>query len=237
MRIIPSLVKAKVAQVARQGLGWRRVFVSFVASHPILLIPLSVAYGFTKFVVAFISLFLGLGVAWAITRIFSIDPEELFAISFFFAKAFFVLLAPLVWVDYLYLAFRCFTSTAILKGYAAPILRVVQLVGATVFIFAVAHYYVALFSDDEAYHGLLRPAPEGGWRYGGFEDRLLFRPSIDTVMDCIYFSTITTATVGYGDIFPVSRAAKIVTIIQIIFSFGLIVVVLGWVIGHAKDEA
>jgi hypothetical protein len=54
------------------------------------------------------------------------------------------------------------------------------------------------------------------------------------VIDFFYFSTVTTATVGYGDVFPVHRAAKFVTILQIGVSFVLIVVILGWVIGEAN---
>jgi hypothetical protein len=43
-------------------------------------------------------------------------------------------------------------------------------------------------------------------------------------------------TLGYGDIYPTSAVTKIATIIQIVFSFGLIAVVLGWVMGHASEE-
>jgi hypothetical protein len=236
MKIIPPFINAQIARVIRPIIEARRTALRIITSHPILLIPASATYGIATVAVAILSGVLGFGVASLIVWMFAIDSKELAGVAFFFAKIFFVLLAPLVWLDYLYLAFRCFTSTATLKGYAAPILRVVQLVGATVFIFAVAHYYVALFSDGPAYKNLTEPVPERGWRYANFEDRLIFVPSIDTVLDCIYFSTVTMATVGYGDVYPMTRPAKILTIIQIIFSFGLIAVVLGWVIGHAKEE-
>jgi hypothetical protein len=68
-------------------------------------------------------------------------------------------------------------------------------------------------------------------------DRLTFIPSWDTVIDAVYFSTVTMATVGYGDILPVTKYAKIATIVQIIFSFVLVVVLLGWAIGNAKELA
>ncbi len=115
-------------------------------------------------------------------------------------------------------------------------MKVVQLVGAMVVMFAIVHYYIALLSDGAAYKDMHAPIREYGWENEIF-NRIFFIPSFDTVLDCIYFSTITTATIGYGDIYPLTRAAKIATIVQTVFSFGLIAVVLGWVIGHAQDDA
>ena len=157
-------------------------------------------------------------------------------LGFFLFKVFLVVFAVPSSLDFLILSFRCFATSASLRGIARPILKVVQLVGAMVVLFAIVHYYVALLSDVPAYKDMHLPIREFGW---GNEiiDRMFFVPSWDTILDCIYFSTITTATIGYGDIYPLTRAAKIATIIQTIFSFGLIAVALGWVIGHAQDEA
>lgn len=47
-----------------------------------------------------------------------------------------------------------------------------------------------------------------------------------TVLDSIYFSTVTAATVGYGDISPCSNAAKLLCIFQIITSFVYVAIVL-----------
>jgi hypothetical protein len=161
---------------------------------------------------------------------FSAVSEPFANVAFGLAKLFFIALGPIVWLHYLFLAIRCFRSAITIEG---TILGVVQLIAVTVYIFAAAHYYVALFSDDPAYHGIENPKPEFGWEWhGDFEDRLIFRPPLDTVVDFVYFSTTTTATVGYGDIYPISRMSKIVTIAQIAVSFGLIAVILGWVIGH-----
>ena len=237
MQLIPTFVRTKIGEAFEWVSDGYRRCERILILHPVLLIPATAIYGFATFLVAVVSILLGIGVAEVIDHYWPIPRDSFGYAAFFFGKIFFVPLAAAVWLHYLYLAFRSFASAAALKGYAGPILRVVQLVGTSVFIFAIAHYYVALFTDDAAYKGLTQPIREGGWAYAGFEDRLSFAPSIDTVLDCIYFSTITTATIGYGDIYPVTRAAKIVTIIQTMFSFGLIAVILGWVIGHAKDEA
>lgn len=37
-------------------------------------------------------------------------------------------------------------------------------------------------------------------------------------MDAIYFSIVTASTVGYGDIYPVSRSMRLLTMSQILFS-------------------
>jgi len=40
-----------------------------------------------------------------------------------------------------------------------------------------------------------------------------------SVLDSIYFSVITVATVGYGEITPLSNTAKILTIFEVLFGF------------------
>jgi hypothetical protein len=138
-------------------------------------------------------------------------------------------------LQYLFLNIRSFLSATSVESYNNPVLRVVQLVAITVIYFAIVHYYVALFSDRVAYDGMIGPMPDHGWPvYYGWFNKIIFIPSIETVVDCLYFSTVTMATLGYGDIHPATIVAKIATMAEIFFSFGLIVVVLGWVIGHAK---
>jgi voltage-gated potassium channel Kch len=55
---------------------------------------------------------------------------------------------------------------------------------------------------------------------------MIVKPPVETMLDCLYFSTVTMATLGYGDIVPHTPIAKIATMIEIFSSFGLIVVVL-----------
>ncbi|MEU0229109.1 potassium channel family protein [Streptomyces sp. NPDC006284] len=42
---------------------------------------------------------------------------------------------------------------------------------------------------------------------------------LDTRVDALYFTVVTLATVGYGDITPSGQAARIVTVLQIAYSF------------------
>jgi hypothetical protein len=195
-------------------------YIRFVCSHPIVLIPLAVGY-------VLLALFYFALCVVAIIP-FSSRPDVLIAIVAFCYTIFAVALAS----HYAYITVLSFLSATSFKGLFGPVLQVVQLVATTVFFFAVIHYYILLFTDGVAYYNLTLPEQH----FRGPLDRLIFPPPIKTVLDCIYFSTVTMATVGYGDIYPISFPAKVATIGEIFFSFGLIVVVLGWVIGHAEDH-
>lgn len=46
-------------------------------------------------------------------------------------------------------------------------------------------------------------------------------------LDCVHFSVVTTATVGYGDIVPQSWWLKMIVDLQILFSSGLVLIGLG----------
>lgn len=218
--------------------GWkafataRRGYVEFLASHPLLLIFATVVYAAATFVAAFFAAVLTIATIQLVRWMFELKDVDYEAFNSIF-RFYFAILAVLVWLDYLYITARSFASAEAIHGLTRPILHVVQLIVTTVFIFAVAHYYVALFSDTQAYHGIDPPRPEYPGMDWPLENKLVAVPSFETVVNCIYFSTVTTATVGYGDIYPKSSTARIVTIVQVIFSFGLVVVLLGWVIGHA----
>jgi voltage-gated potassium channel len=42
---------------------------------------------------------------------------------------------------------------------------------------------------------------------------------LHTRLDALYFTTVTLATVGYGDIVPVGQTARVVVIVQILYTF------------------
>ena len=45
---------------------------------------------------------------------------------------------------------------------------------------------------------------------------------LETKTDALYFTLVTLATVGYGDIWPTSQAARVVAMIQIVFNLVVI---------------
>jgi hypothetical protein len=46
-----------------------------------------------------------------------------------------------------------------------------------------------------------------------------FNKSFDSGLEAVYFSFITSATIGYGDIFPVHTLARVLVLSQVVFSF------------------
>jgi hypothetical protein len=56
--------------------------------------------------------------------------------------------------------------------------------------------------------------------------------SSNTFLDFIYFNIVTFATVGYGDIYPVSAFAKMICIVEILFSVLIFAVVVSLIIGR-----
>ncbi len=198
----------------------------WVMRLPILLVLLILPYfGFTMVIALLCSAvgtFLSSILGWPDLRVYE-AIKILFAVS-----------AILLWVHYFIVALRYFRAAVRLE---MTILGVAQLVFVTIIIFAAAHYYVALLSDTEpnspVYSNLPQPMPEEGWAdQSDLIKRLFFFPPMETIVNFIYFSTVTTATVGYGDIAPVTMLARVLTIAQIWISFLLVAVVLGWVIGN-----
>ncbi|WP_198026572.1 potassium channel family protein [Bradyrhizobium sp. ARR65] len=137
---------------------------------------------------------------------------------------------------YLYLLWYSFASLGALDGSPRSVFTVVQLVGTTAILFALIHYYVALFSGPEAYTGMIDLADKNSWIWFQYNrlPRLLTPPPIGMVVDCLYFSFVTMATVGYGDIHPESMAAKIATMLEILVAFILIVVILARVMSRPE---
>jgi hypothetical protein len=54
-------------------------------------------------------------------------------------------------------------------------------------------------------------------------------------LDCLYFSTITTATIGYGDIAPTNTLAKVLVIIQVFCNLFLLIISLNLAITNFKE--
>jgi voltage-gated potassium channel len=57
------------------------------------------------------------------------------------------------------------------------------------------------------------------------------------LVDSIYFATVTIATVGYGDIAPVTTAGRLFTIIYIVIGIGLFVALASALASHLIERA
>lgn len=204
-------------------------------NHPSLLIPLFFSYGIIMVASGLFIAILMFFIMKAFGKIF--QPEIIKSMMTLAFQMSFGLVSAMIWLHYIYSALRTFVKSTAVVERTSNVLKIVQLIAATAFAFSVIHYYVALFSDTPAYQGIEIPAPEIGWTESSDGiDRLCFIPKYSTVIDFLYFSTVTMATVGYGDIHPKTPLAKIITMIQIVFAFELIVVGLGWAMGQKNDE-
>jgi hypothetical protein len=215
-------------RLARPIAAYQR-FVSFVVEHPILFVPAALIY----LALTALNAAVAFGIGYGLASLIASDPLTWERLAITSGFSYFALSGLLLWGDYLFLGVRCFLPVARFSGSPKPILRVIQLVGVSVLLFALVHYYVALFAHAPAYHGI-EVLPEKQLSWYPIMGRLMTVPSWETVVNCLYFSTVTMATVGYGDIYPLTIYAKLATIIQIGASFGLIAVILAWAIGEAQ---
>ena len=142
-----------------------------------------------------------------------------------------------IWLHFILLYLQCLGfAIREVKGMRRGF-KVLQVIALVVIMFACAHYYNHLLSHGTAYKGLSPAETDRDWdrRYHGTLDHLVFVPSFETVLDCLYFSVITTATVGYGDVSPQSPVARFLTTAQVITSFFLVVVALSCAFGGKTE--
>ena len=46
--------------------------------------------------------------------------------------------------------------------------------------------------------------------------------SFDTLFDAIYWATVSLTTVGYGDIYPVTTAGRVITMLSSVFGIAVV---------------
>jgi voltage-gated potassium channel len=60
--------------------------------------------------------------------------------------------------------------------------------------------------------------------------------SFDTFFEAIYWATVSLTTVGYGDIYPVTTAGRIITMISSIFGIAIVALPAGIITAGYMDE-
>lgn len=55
-------------------------------------------------------------------------------------------------------------------------------------------------------------------------------------MDAVYWATVSLTTVGYGDIYAVSTAGKVITMLSSIFGIAIVALPVGIVTAGYMDE-
>jgi hypothetical protein len=114
--------------------------------------------------------------------------------------------------------------------------RVTQALVATIVLFGATYYYLQLFTDGKAFEGMHAIGFENKSYRLSTVDKILLVPAGESVLDCFYFSTITIATVGYGDIRPISWQAKVATMVEVVAGFLLIVVSIASTVGNTRNQ-
>lgn len=74
------------------------------------------------------------------------------------------------------------------------------------------------------------------FRYQSVWNSAAFDRPIETTLDSFYFSVVTLATVGYGDIHPVGSVAKILVIIEVLLGILLLAIMVGAAISVTFHE-
>lgn len=59
--------------------------------------------------------------------------------------------------------------------------------------------------------------------------------SFDTFFDAIYWATVSLTTVGYGDIYPITTAGRIITMISSIFGIAVVALPAGIITAGYMD--
>ncbi|WP_432720343.1 ion channel [Jeongeupia wiesaeckerbachi] len=113
--------------------------------------------------------------------------------------------------------------SSILHYHQRNLAALVRLYGWLIFQFALIYYTLVLFDfDNNAFSGIhnlhvYAPDTASAFMLG----------ALKTFLDCMHFSVVTSATVGYGDIYPRDWLARILTDLHILFATGVAIVGFG----------
>lgn len=198
--------------------AWNRELEGRVGRSPILTLPLFLLY---------------LGLSYALCAAFALlmaitgaaDSE-----AWHWAAC---AILALLWLHFLVLNFQAFRGNLIVRGNRRLIARVLQLYFSTTFAFAVGYYALQFFSANRALKGVAPLSASEDSGRATLMALLSTPPSVDTAVDCFYFSVVTITGLGYGDIAPLSAAAKLLAALEVLLGSVIVVLGLGSVIGSS----
>ena len=87
-------------------------------------------------------------------------------------------------------------------------------------------------------NGLFCPTDIGPFNplQNGPNHPLLTADSFDTFFDAIYWATVSLTTVGYGDIYPITPAGRIITMVSSVFGIAIVALPAGIITAGYMEE-
>jgi hypothetical protein len=206
-------------------------YLAFISKYPSLLILLFGLYLLTSFLCAGIAF--GIAITFHELKKINIENTEiLFGLLF-------LLFLFINWSHFLYINIKTFITTFTVRGDVVRILRVVQLFISMTFMFGILFYYIQLFSDTPSFKNVPIIKVENNHLITTgplLFDKILHIPDWAIVANLLYCSFCTISNLGYGQIYPISFAAKLVCSIEVLVGILLVVFSVGSLLGNKLNH-
>lgn len=111
--------------------------------------------------------------------------------------------------------------------YIGDLNRLVLILVESVLLFAVVYLWLILFIKESSFNGIDKYKYLWKVTKEGYVCSTYFNTLLEAVFNCIHFSIVTAATVGYGDVYPTHWFTKLVVDSQIIYTFAIVIIGIG----------